>query len=167
MSKECTIPLSAAFYKELASIAWSGLSDTEKADIYRFLVFRFMDSGTEIFDGLTKARVGKLFKEVVDQGDLDGQIKEQLSNTIVSEILERELASELSDVRYGFAEFLDKCWEVWSKEHCYEEQIDQEMRKYLDSKGFTDRIHQKLEHSLSSTKIMRSLERVLEQMENG
>jgi hypothetical protein len=95
------IPLTTAFYKEIALIAWKELDESQKDKIKEFLVLRFIEEGPDVLDSLTQSRA----KSLIADGGFDSKILENVtdvigsvSTSVVKEAVQERISERINDL---------------------------------------------------------------------
>lgn len=136
---EFGIPLGAAFYKELANLAWSSLKEDQQNQIRQFLVLRFVDSGTDVLDGCTKTRVLERFGLLLKSGQFDKDIDATLSSKVdIAEIVEGVANGSLKEFTEDLRVFLNSQWKAWlTKPDGFDQKVHDTVNRILEHEDVT------------------------------
>jgi len=120
MSQEIGIPLNVQFYRELAVLAWQSLDESQREELRRYLILRFIDSGSSVLDGSAASRIRKRFEILLDEGTFDERIDTILCNDEML-LAEKDLAKRMKSVQDSLIDsvasrvriMLDAKWREW------------------------------------------------------
>lgn len=117
MSDDIGIPLGAAFYKELAFLAWKSLSEEQQNQMRQFLVLRFVDASPDALNRLVTERAKACFNSLCENGDFDEDLKAVLGEVVTEQKL-RACVEDLVEVESGLLpgrvrQLLAERWQEW------------------------------------------------------
>jgi len=140
MSHELGIPLGNQFYRELAVLAWKSLTESQQEELRRYLILRFIDSGTDILDGSAASRIKKRFEALLDESTFDERINEVLKTeeSILSDARIHDLIKSMEHKMLDLVEMrvktlLDARWQKWlDDEGGYRQRVDEVVARVLE-----------------------------------